>query len=89
MNYEQLTYLLSFISVPFFALFLRNEALADYVLPVLGLAALIFLFSTAFSSSKGERNCILTIMVMMIFHASFWSLFEQAGSSMTLLQIGF
>ena len=42
------------------------------------------MIATAVKSEANERRAILTIFVMMFFQVTFFSLFEQAGSSMTL-----
>jgi POT family proton-dependent oligopeptide transporter len=44
-----------------------------------------YLLSIAFrEKSKESRTKLFALMILMIFHAFFWGLFEQAGSSLTL-----
>jgi len=81
---EYLIYILSFLSVPLFAYFMMHENLFDQALPLFGVIVLSWLFVLTLKAKKEERASLLVIFVLMFFQVAFFSLFEQAGSSMTL-----
>ena len=81
---EKLIYLGTALAVPVIALGLyRNEAVG-WALNLTAIAILGYLLFVAFSSGKVARDRLILVMLLMIFHTTFWAFFEQAGSSLTL-----
>ncbi len=81
---QHLIYICSALAVPVLALGLcRNEHIG-IALNIVAIGILGYLLYIAFSSGKVARDRLLLIMVLMLFHTTFWSFFEQAGSSLTL-----
>ena len=77
--------LMSVVAVPVLALLLNYELVVDLVLVVAGVGILGFLVTTSTKSEdqvQGQR--LLVVVVLFFFHMIFWTLFEQAGGSMTI-----
>lgn len=72
------------VAVPLIALALLNNTYVKSILYVAAVAIFAFLFYTAFSSKKAERDRLLVLMVLMVFHTLFWAFVEQGGSSFLL-----
>ena len=83
-NVERFIYLLSFLSIPLLSMVLIQYHWFESALPVIGV------FFGAYSlyligCHKGEeRRALITIFALMFFQTAFFSIFEQAGSSMNL-----
>lgn len=89
-NWEQIIYVLAFLSIPFSALMVMNHEHFDYILPVVGIAVVAYMLYISYEATGLWRRNLLTILVLMFFMMSFFALFEQAGSSInffTKLQI--
>jgi POT family proton-dependent oligopeptide transporter len=72
------------LGVPVIAFFLQNNVLFSMALPIIGLLAASYLMYQAVISTPKERNQLFVIFALMFFQATFFSLFEQAGSSLSL-----
>ena len=70
------------LSVPLFSVLVQHETWAGSVLSVFGFIAFGFIFYSALTSPKVERERLLVVLVMFFFSMLFWAFFEQAGSSM-------
>ena len=83
-NLQSCVYIGIFLSVPALALLMQNYQWFDFILPVVGLCVLGYLLQISFKYQGSQRRALLTILVLMFFHTAFFSIFEQAGSSMNL-----
>lgn len=90
LNWEQMSYVLAFLSIPVLALMIKNNEHLDYILPVVGCGVVAYMLYLAMTLVGRERSQILTILILMFFFMTFFALFEQAGSSInffTKLQV--
>lgn len=73
------------IFIPICAQFLNLSDVVTVILLVLsiGILAVIFVMSLR-QNEKARKERLWVIMVLFVFHAVFWALFEQAGGSITL-----
>jgi POT family proton-dependent oligopeptide transporter len=69
-------------SVPVFALLVRRNEIAQWILYSLGAASLAWLVVEAMRRTKIERERLLVVLVLILFSILFWAFFEQAGSSL-------
>lgn len=76
--------LASLVLIPGIYFLLNNNPWVFWIL--VGSFALMtgYLFKVAFSEDKVQREKIFALMILVTFNISFWMLFEQAGSSLTL-----
>ncbi|MFK7827291.1 MAG: peptide MFS transporter [Oligoflexales bacterium] len=81
---EHFIYIASLLSVPLLSMVLIQYHWFESALPVIGLffgAYSLYLISV----HRGEeRRALITIFTLMFFQTAFFSIFEQAGSSMNL-----
>jgi POT family proton-dependent oligopeptide transporter len=77
-------YIGSFLAVPVVAFVVTAQGIMSLLLGALGLIVLAGMLVVAFQSDKVQRDRIFVILVLILFTTTFWSFFEQAGSSMTL-----
>lgn len=84
LNWEKITYLISFLIIPLFALLVSNYEVMTYVLLPFVVIVLVSLLITAIKSDKNSRERIFVILILLFFSALFWAFFEQAGSSISL-----
>ncbi len=83
-NCHRLIILLSFLTVPLFAMLVNQNQMMSYILGFTGLVMLGSLFWNALQSGQVERERVFVILILTFFSMLFWSFFEQAGSSLTL-----
>ena len=70
--------------VPVAAYLLYNPSYVETgVIMVLGPIVLVYIIIQILLCKPGERGRLATILVLIFFSITFWSCFEQAGSSMT------
>jgi POT family proton-dependent oligopeptide transporter len=67
--------------LPVVALMVSQTELAETLLNVVGLVAVIYLLFESFRATKIERERLWVVLIMMFFSMLFWAFFEQAGSS--------
>lgn len=73
------------IFIPICAQFLNLSETVTAILLVLSIGILIVLFVMSLKQEeKAKRQRLWVVMVLFVFHAVFWALFEQAGGSITL-----
>lgn len=75
--------LLSFIAVPLWAILFNFDDVFKYGLTGITLLVLAYLIYLSTRYENGSR--LLVVLILFIFHAVFWALFEQAGGSLTLI----
>lgn len=81
---QLMVYIGTILFVPICSLFLNLSDLVTWILIALSVGILGVLM---FMSSKEERvggERLRVVVVLFVFHAMFWALFEQAGGSITL-----
>jgi POT family proton-dependent oligopeptide transporter len=82
---QWLTIIGTLIFIPICAQFLNLSDIVTYILLVLSIGILIVIFVMSLrQDSKERRERLWVVMVLFLFHAVFWALFEQAGGSITL-----
>jgi POT family proton-dependent oligopeptide transporter len=70
--------------IPAFALIVYNSEILDSFMPFFLVSLLGGLIYLAYNSEKHERSNVITILVMMFFHSSFWAFMFQMASSINL-----
>jgi POT family proton-dependent oligopeptide transporter len=72
------------VSIPVVAFLVWQVQIAEILLYVVGVAALLYILIDAFQAEKVERQRIFAALTMTFFSLIFWTFFEQAGSSLSL-----
>lgn len=80
---NKLIIILSFVAVPLWAILFNFDNVFKYGLTGITIAVLAYLVYLSTQYENGSR--LLVVLVLFIFHAVFWALFEQAGGSLTLI----
>ncbi|GGD16059.1 peptide MFS transporter [Hyunsoonleella pacifica] len=80
---NKLIILLSFIAVPLWALLFSYDVVFKFGLTGITIAVLAYLIYLSTKYENGSR--LLVVLILFLFHAMFWALFEQAGGSLTLI----
>lgn len=83
-KHQFITYIATLLFIPICSLFLDFGDVVAVALIILSLAILIYLLVIAFREDKVSGQRLFVVVVLFIFHAMFWALFEQAGGSITL-----
>lgn len=79
------TFIGTILFIPICAQFLNLSDVVTWILIVLSVGILGVLgFMSAQQEGKAAGQRLWVIMVLFVFHAVFWALFEQAGGSITL-----
>jgi POT family proton-dependent oligopeptide transporter len=76
--------LLSLGVVPLISLLLQHHTVVFYLLIGTAVVVLGYLLYVSFTEEKVQRHRLWVILVLVLFHTTFWAFFEQAGSSLTL-----
>jgi POT family proton-dependent oligopeptide transporter len=85
-NREWLVILGSLAMVPVFSFLIDAEGITNVILFVVGIAVLGYIIYTALTAEdRAEGQRLLVFVVLFFFHMIFWTLFEQAGGSLTIL----
>lgn len=74
----------SLLFVPLVVFMLQNHHNMGSFLTIAGLIVFIIISMVAFKSPIEERKCIFTLLLMFVFVASFFAIFEQLGGSLLL-----
>lgn len=81
---EILVYIGTFLIIPLLGLLIWNYHLMSYFLTPFVVVVFGGLLFMSFKFPKIERERIWVILILAFFSITFWALFEQAGSSITL-----
>ncbi len=81
---EWLIYLLSVLSLAIIWIIIQNHAIVENLLIVASLASLIFIVYQLSKCTPIERDRLIALTILIIFSVVFWSLFEQAYTSLNL-----
>ncbi|WP_101925601.1 MULTISPECIES: peptide MFS transporter [Luteimonas] len=84
-KFEWLLYLVSFVAVGVVWLLIQYQALVGFLLMGTGAALVAYvLYQSVFKLEREERHRIYAALYLIFGSILFWSLFEQAGSSLNL-----
>ena len=81
---QVLTMVATVLFVPICSLFLNLSDIVTNILIVLSVGILGYILYVASKEKKVEGQRLWVVVILFIFHAIFWALFEQAGGSITL-----
>ncbi len=81
---HQWIYVLSFLATPILAYALYQVTVFSNLLNIVGVAMISYLVYEAIKFGGVARDRIFLVILLMFFHTTFWALFEQAGSSLTV-----
>ncbi|MFT6166979.1 MAG: POT family proton-dependent oligopeptide transporter [Vicingaceae bacterium] len=81
---QVLTMFLTVLFVPICSLFLNLSDIVTNLLIILSVGILAYILYIASKEEKIEGQRLWVVVILFIFHAMFWALFEQAGGSITL-----
>lgn len=81
---EKLIWLLSLLAVPGVAMLLHMTAVVGWLLLAFIGASLVAVVMLAIKVNQKIRRRLITLMILVVFAIGFFSLFEQAASSITL-----
>ena len=85
-NYEWMCYLIGLAIIAVSMFLVKNEQLVGGILAPVGIIMFLFLLYYAFTKCAGEvRFRMLAAIYFVLAQIPFWALFEQAGSSLSLL----
>ena len=76
--------IVSVLLIPVIYFLLNNNPWVFWFLVGSFVVMTAYLLYVAFSETKEQREQMYVLMVLVVFNISFWMLFEQAGSSLTL-----
>ena len=82
---EHLLYCGAFLVVPVAALGLWQPAVSQTIIQGVSIAVIGVLISMAIRLQGVQRLRICALMILMVFHMSWWAGFEQAGSSFNVM----
>ena len=84
LNKGQLIVLLSLIAAPCFAMVVKFHHFEHYLVWVVSFVIIGALIAIMASVSKMERQRLFVVVYFTVLMSLFWTIFEQAGSSLTL-----
>ena len=70
--------------IPVFYFLLQHSWIVGYILGITAVIMIVILLKVAFAEELIQRHRMFALLVLVGFNPVFWSLFEQAGSSLTL-----
>ena len=83
-NTERVVYIFSLLSVPLLSMVLIQYQWFESALPIIGVIFGAYSLYLISCHQGDERRALITIFTLMFFQTAFFSIFEQAGSSMNL-----
>jgi proton-dependent oligopeptide transporter, POT family len=75
---------ISILLIPVFYYLLQNSWIVGWILGITAIVMVIMMLKIAYGEELIQRNRMLALLLLVGFNPVFWSLFEQAGSSLTL-----
>ena len=79
-----LTIILSLLLAPFLYLLIQNSTWVGYLMGAVALYVIYTLIKAGLDDSKVLLHRMIIFIILCLLNIIFWSLFEQAGSSLTL-----
>jgi proton-dependent oligopeptide transporter, POT family len=83
-NMEWLIYIGAIVAIPVIWILVQNNAAVGTALAIGSAAVLTYIVVNMFQSSKEEAGRLILALILIIASVVFWTLFEQAGSSLSL-----
>lgn len=83
-SFEFGTYAFSLIVVPLIMIMVANTTYTDYFMYAIGPLSLIFMIYEMTKFSVEENKKLIAAFLFILFSIVFWSIFEQAGGSLSL-----
>jgi proton-dependent oligopeptide transporter, POT family len=87
-NTEWLIYIGAIVSIPLLWILVQNNSAVGTALGIGSAAVLLYIVVNMFQSSKEEAGRLILALVLILASVVFWTLFEQAGSSLALFTTG-
>jgi POT family proton-dependent oligopeptide transporter len=76
-------YLGALVAIGLFTLIVQRNIVAGVILNITGVVAFGYIFYEAFfKCTKVDRDRLLVVLILAVFHTCFWAFFEQAGTSL-------
>jgi proton-dependent oligopeptide transporter, POT family len=88
LNMEWLIYIGAVVSIPVIWILVQNNSAVGTALAIGSAAVLLYIIINMFQSSKEEAGRLILALVLILASVVFWTLFEQAGSSLSLFTAG-
>jgi POT family proton-dependent oligopeptide transporter len=86
LNQQSTIIVASLVAIPLFALLIDLEQITNYILIFGGLGVLGYIVYGAITmENREDGQRLLVFFFLFFFHMIFWTLFEQAGGSLTVL----
>ncbi len=82
--YEYAVYLGALLAIPLIILMVSNTTYTDYFMYFIGPFSLVYLVYEMTKVTREERNKLIAALIFIVFSVVFWSIFEQAGGSLSL-----
>ncbi len=83
-TYEYLVYAGALLVIPLVMIMVSNSVYTDYFMMVIGPFSLIYLLYEMTKNSLNENKKLIASLLFILFSVIFWSIFEQAGGSLSL-----
>ncbi len=86
MTKQSIIILGALLAIPLFALLIDYEKVTDIILVLSGVAVLGYILVNALrDNNREDGQRMFVFLALFFFHMIFWTLFEQAGGSLTIL----
>lgn len=85
LNVETLIVLGSVLTIPVLAFLINAEEITTWILGLAGVLSLGYILYIVSQESKEDGQRLLVFLALFFFHMIFWTMFEQAGGSLTVL----
>jgi POT family proton-dependent oligopeptide transporter len=86
MTKQSIIILGALLAIPLFALLIDFEKVTDIILVLSGVAVLGYILVNALrDNNREDGQRMFVFLALFFFHMIFWTLFEQAGGSLTIL----
>lgn len=84
MSLEWMIYTVSILSLAIIWIVIQNHLIVEWMLILASIASLIFIVYQLTLSNKVDRDRLIALTILIVFSIVFWSLFEQAYTSLNL-----
>lgn len=87
-NLEMAIYIGAVVSIPLIWILVQNNSAVGTALAIGSAAVLTYIIVSMFQSSREEAGRLILALILILASVVFWTLFEQAGSSLSLFTAG-
>ena len=87
-NLEMAIYIGAIVAIPLIWILVQNNAAVGTALAIGSAAVLAYIIYNMFQSSREEAGRLILALILILASVVFWTLFEQAGSSLSLFTAG-